>query len=428
MQPDLIIRNARFLWRNHLTEGEIVISSGKIIKLCKSFQGHGEKTINAYHKIVLPGLIDVHVHLRDLNQAYKEDYYTGTCAAAAGGITTVLDMPNTIPQTNSVKVIKMKKRIASQKAVVNIGFFSLFPHNLSSLKEIVNEGIVALKLYPKDIELSLSLRALFEAAATNNKPVAVHPELPLPETYTSPRQFLQLHTSFVELIAALMHTEIAAKSSCQLHLCHITSKFTVEAIKKMKLFHPLLSCEVTPHHLLLTQEALEKKGSSLKVLPPLRSKEDLEALWKALNQGIIDVVASDHAPHQKDEKEASFHEAAPGFPGLETTLPLMLTQLNKGRMTLQRLVEVLSEKPAQIFKIKNKGKIDEGYDADLTIIEPKKKDKIKPEKFYSKAKQTPFEGWKTKGKPEITITNGVIVMEQGEITAPQGTGKVIEIN
>jgi len=428
MQPDLIIRNAKFIWRNRLTEGEIIISSGKIIKLCKNFQGYGEKTINAHHKIVLPGLIDAHVHLRDLNQAYKEDYYTGTCAAAAGGITTVLDMPNTIPQTNSVEVIKMKKCIASQKAVVNVGFFSLFPRKLIDLEEIANEGIVAFKLYPQDMEEFLPLNSLFEATAKIQKPVAIHPELPLSETYTSPRQFLQLHTSFTELIATLMHVETAIKTRCQLHLCHITSKFTVEAVKRMKACFPLLSCEVTPHHLLLTKDALERKGSTLKVLPPLRGKEDIDSLWNALNKGIIDIITSDHAPHQKDEKEAPFQEAAPGFPGLETTLPLMLTQLNKGRITLQRLVEVFSEKPAQIFKIKNKGKIDEGYDADLTIIDPKKKDKIKPENFYSKAKQTPFEGWKTKGKPEMTILNGVIAMEQGEITAPQGTGKIIEIN
>ncbi|MBS7287203.1 MAG: dihydroorotase family protein [Candidatus Freyarchaeota archaeon] len=429
MQPDLIIRNAKFPWRNRLTEGEIVISSGKIIKLCKSFQGRGEKIINASRKIVLPGLIDVHVHLRDLNQAYKEDYYTGTCAAAAGGVTTVLDMPNTNPRTNSAKIIKMKKHIASKKAVVNVGFFSLFPNKPDDIRELAREGVVAFKVYPEDLrETSSSLHIFFEAAAANRKLVAAHPELPLQETYTSPHQFLQLHTSFVETIAALTYTEPAIKTNCQLHLCHITSEFTVEIVKKMKTCFPLLSCEVTPHHLLLTQDALEKEGSPLKVLPPLRSKRDIKALWKAINQGIIDVVASDHAPHQKAEKEIPFCEAASGFPGLETTLPLMLTQLNKGRITLQRLVDAFSERPAQIFRITNKGKVDEGYDADLTIIEPKKIDKIKPENFHSKAKLSPFEGWKTKGKPEITIVNGIVVMEQGEIVAPQGTGRIIEIN
>lgn len=409
-------------------EGEIVISSGRIVKVCKQFQGTGERIVDARHKVVLPGLIDVHVHLRDLNQTYKEDYYTGTCAAAAGGITTVLDMPNTIPRTDSAEVIKMKKRIAGRKSVVNVGFYALFPHKPEEVKEIIHEGIIAFKVYPEILrEKSSLLRSFFEAAALNRKPVAVHPELPVEETYNSPRSFLQLHSSYIETTAALLYIEMAIKTSCQLHLCHITSKSTIEIVKKMKLFFPHFSCEVTPHHLLLSQEALEKKGSLLKVLPPLRSNEDIKALWTALNDGTIDVLASDHAPHLKDEKEARLNEAAPGFPGLETTLPLMLTQLNKGRITLQKLVEVFSENPSRLFRIENKGRIEEGYDADLTIIDLKKKDKIKPEKFYSKAKYSPFEGWKTKGKPEITIVNGVIVMEHGEIVAPQGTGKVLEV-
>ncbi len=428
MQPDLVIRNAKFPWRGKITEGEIVIDSGKIVKLCKSFQGKCEKIINASQKIVLPGLIDAHVHLRDLKEFYKEDYYTGTCAAAAGGFTTVLDMPNTNPKTNSAKIIKLKKKLANRKAIVNVGFFSLFPSQPSEVEKIVKEGIIAFKVYPDNLrELSTSIIELFKVANAQRKPVAVHPELPIHEPCNSLKQFLRTHSPDMELIASLMYLELAAKTDCQLHICHISSEQTVNTIKKAKRLLPSLSCEVTPHHLLLTQEILKQKGSFLKVLPPLRTKRDIEALWVALNQGIIDIIASDHAPHLKSEKNAEFLEAPPGFPGLETTLPLMLTQLNKGRITLQRIVEILSQKPAEIFHLKNKGKIEEGYDADVTLIHLKRKDKIKSEKFHTKAKYTPFEGWKIIGKAEITIVNGRIVMEQGEITAPKGTGKIIEI-
>ncbi|MHA1711554.1 MAG: dihydroorotase [Candidatus Freyarchaeota archaeon] len=428
MTLDLLIRNATFPWRGQFVKGNIAVRSGKIVKLFRgSCTETAERVINAENRVVLPGLIDVHVHLRDLEQSYKEDYHTGTCAAAAGGITTVLDMPNTRPKTDSAEVLKFKKKLAQGKAMVNVGFFSLFPSRIDEIPKIIEEGAVAFKVYPQDPEswLTGSLPDRLKSASKFGKPVAVHPEEKVKDEYNTIQQFLQVHSINIEFSAVIRYTLAAERAQCHLHLCHITSKRTVEYIRTLKASYPRVSCEVTPHHLLLTRKHIEEKGALLKVLPPLRENEDLESLWLALNQGIIDVIASDHAPHQKSEKEKSISDASPGFPGLETTLSLMLTQVNAGRISLKRLVEVLSENPAKIFKIKSKGKIEEGYDADLTIIDLKAKGKINPDSFYSKAKYSPFEGWTVKGKPITTIVNGVVVMEHGEIIAPKGVGSVL---
>jgi len=187
-----------------------------------------------------------------------------------------------------------------------------------------------------------------------------------------------------------------------------------------------ITCEVTPHHLLLTSQNAKKQGNVALMLPPLRTRVDAEALWKALKKGLIDTVASDHAPHSVEEKSAqSIWDVKPGIAGLETMLPLMLNEVNRGRLSVNELVRLMSEKPAEIFHLRGRGSLNNGCMADIVVVDINREHKIDASRFYSKAKFSPFDGWKVRGKPVKTFVNGQLVMDEGEIVAKPGTGRVI---
>jgi dihydroorotase (multifunctional complex type) len=238
--------------------------------------------------------------------------------------------------------------------------------------------------------------------------------------------FLTAHSERVELKAVERLLNISAQSDAHLHFCHMTTEEGLNAVVEAKKSGRTITCEVTPQHLLLSNADFERYGLMLTMMPPLRSESNIEALWKGISDGWVDILGSDHAPHALNEKTASsVWEVKVGEPGLETMLPLVLTMVRKNRLSLSHVVQLLSEKPAEIFNLKDRGRLEQGRKADLTVVDFNRKFRIDASKFHSKAKYSPFDGWEVQGRPVKTFVNGLLIMDEQEIVAKPGSGEVI---
>lgn len=440
---DLAILNARILVGREIFDGGIAVDDGKIIAIGK--QGNlprASETIDAENGIIIPGLIDVHTHLRDLQLDYKEDFYSGTCSALAGGFTTVFDMPNTSPTTNSSLRLREKIEVAKAKIVANVGFYACFPRDVSEVVRIVEDGAVGFKIYLHHSSLELNveddaLLPMFKKTRDVKRLVAVHAEdKSIIEGMTRKLKdagrdsfdvFFSVHPPRAEVEAVKKMISLAKVTGVHIHFCHVSTVKTLSLILEAKAEGLAITCEVTPHHLLLSKEIANALGGVAITDPPLRGRVTARNLRRALDDGGIDIIASDHAPHTLKEKSAkSIWSVSPGNPGLETTLPLLLTMVKRGRLSLWRLVELLAQRPAEVFGLKGKGVIKEGFDADLTIIDFKE-GCIAPLEFHSKAKYSPFDGWKVAGGAVKTFVGGRLVMDEGEILAKPGSGRIIRL-
>jgi dihydroorotase (multifunctional complex type) len=440
---DSVLTNAKAYLNQEIVDCSIAIENGAILKIGKESQmpKTDEKT-NLQNLLVLPGLVDVHVHLRDEGKAYEEDFYTGTAAAAAGGFTTVLDMPNNKPVTMSTKTLKNRMRIAENRILVNVGFYSEFPYDLGDAADIIAEGALGFKLFLArqvgglNIGDNESLHKAFTKVKELGIPVAVHAEdqALLMENEERLKRvnrndadaFLKAHSESVEIKAVERLLDINAQTGARLHFCHMTTKEGLKAVIEAKESGANITCEVTPNHLFLSTADYERAGLMLTIMPPLRGESTVEALWKGVVDGWVDVLGSDHAPHALIEKSfGSVWDVKVGVPGLETTLPLMLTMVRKNRISLSHLVHLLSEKPAEIFGLRDRGALVQGKKADLSVVDFKRKFRIDASKFYSKAKFSPFNGWEVQGCPVKTFVNGLLVMDENEIVAKPRSGKVI---
>ncbi|MHA1378718.1 MAG: dihydroorotase [Candidatus Helarchaeota archaeon] len=439
---DLILTNAKIYTAGSIKEGAIAIDAGKIQNLGKeSNLPSASKKIDCNGNLIFPGLIDVHVHLRDLELSYKEDFFTGTSAALAGGVTTVLDMPNTKPRTDKPEILKTKMEKATKKIVCNVGFYSAIPKDFKNILKLKDLGIFGFKIYPDhpysnfDFADNEQLHTLIEKLSKTNLPIVVHPEqkntrFKIEEYIKKNRSdidaFLKAHNNLCEVSTIIRCINILQGTNAKLHFAHVSTSESVKSIIDARTNDILFTSETTPHHLLLNLKSLESNGAISKMVPPLRRKVDTEALWRGLNSGFIDILATDHAPHSIEEKNSGFLNAPSGVPGLESCLPLMLTCISKEKITLKRFIEIYSENPAKIFQIERKGKIKVGYDADLVIIDLKRKFKINPKNFLSKAQYSPFEGFNVQGKPIMTILAGEIAMDNGEIVTKEGSGSLLK--
>jgi dihydroorotase len=439
---DSVLINAKAYLKGEVIDCSIAIEEGKIYKIGKETQmPNADEKTNMHNLLVLPGLIDEHVHLRDEGKAYKEDFISGTSAAAAGGFTTVLDMPNNEPVTMSVASLRNRMNLAKRRTVVNLGVYSEFPNNLEELPKIVSEGAISFKLFMGaqvgglNIDDDQTLKDGLEKAGESGAVVAVHAEdktlLITNEQrlkqakHNDAKDYLLAHTEEVELKAIQRLLKIV-DTNTHLHFCHLTSQQGLEAISDAKKAGKNVTCEVTSNHLLLSSASISQCGMLVIMAPPLRDKNHQEALLIGLTSGTLDTIGSDHAPHTLEEKSASnVWEVKVGVPGLETTLPLMLTKVKKNHLPLYRLVELLAEKPAEIFGLKSKGRLEQGKDADLTIVDYNKRWTIDASQFKSKAKFSPYNGWEVTGKPVKTVVNGVLVMDEGVIVTKPGSGTVI---
>jgi len=429
----LSIKNCRILHAGRLVETNIYIDDGKINHI-GSFV-NADKNIDANGKIVIPGLIDPHVHFREPGMSHKEDWKNGSINAASAGITTVLDMPNTSPPTVSFKDLKKKRKFASN-SLVNYGFhFGATVNNMENIKELENE-IASVKIFMGSSTGSLLInksRELFEVLSHVDKLITVHAEDDFLIKYfseqcrdeDSPEIHHEARANLCEELAITKIILFSRHFGNRLHICHVSTKEGLDQVIKAKNERLDLSCEVTPHHLFLTNEDVKELGNYGKMNPPLRSREDQVALWIGLRNGRVDIIATDHAPHLKKEKEQSYWKAPSGVPGVSTMLPLLLDAVNKGKLELDDVVRLTANNPARVFRIKDKGFIKPNYDADLVIIDMELKKEVNNEELNSKCGWSPFHGRVLKGWPVTTIINGNLVFDSGKVYDEE-KGKEVE--
>jgi dihydroorotase len=440
---DLILSNTKAYVKKEIVDCSVAINNGKIFKIGKEAnmpKAQAKKDLK--NLLVLPGLIDAHVHLRGQGKAYKEDFYSGTAAAAAGGITTVLDMPNNDPVTMSTETLRNRMAEAEKKTLVNVGFYSEFPRNMVEIAKIVEEGAVAFKLYMTEqvgglnIDDDYALVEAFKIANQLKVLVAVHAE---DKTMLSKAEgefkranrndieaFLKAHSENVEVKAIKRLLNIAEQTHVHIHFCHVSTENGLKTIIDGKKSEVTITCEAAPHHLFLSVDDLKQTGTLALTMPPVREKQHSVTLWNGIKKGWIDILASDHAPHTLQEKKAKVvWDVKVGIPNLETTLPLLLTEVKRGRLSIGDVVRLMAEKPAEVFELKGRGCLKEGNNADLTVVDLKKKYKIDASKFHSKAKYSPFDKWIAEGNPVKTFVNGKLIMDEGEIVAKAGNGKIV---
>ena len=443
MIVDSVFTNAKAYLGGQIVDCSIAIEEGKIFKIGKEPQmPNADEKTDLRNLLVLPGLIDEHVHLRDEGMAYKEDFTSGTAAAVAGGFTTVLDMPNNDPVTMSAQTLRSRMRIAQNKILVNVGFYSEFPKKVLEIEGIVGEDAIGFKLFMGsqvgglNIDDDNAVQDAFKEVAKFKIPVAVHAEDRAALTANEEKlkqakkigtaDFLLAHTEVIELKAIQRLLKVNQQTDVRLHFCHVSTDEGLNTIAGAKKAGRKVTCEVTPNHLMLSSEDLKVYGQLAIMAPPLRGKTHLEALWKGLENGDVDALGSDHAPHALSEKSASsVWDVKVGVPGLETTLPLIMTQIKKSRLTINQAVQLLAEKPAEIFGLTDYGRLEQGKNADMTIVDYNQQFKIDASKFMSKAKFSPYDGWNVQGKVVKTIVNGQLVFDEGEIVAKGGCGLVV---
>ena len=414
----------------------ILLENGKIKKISKSRTIQADNKINAKGLIVIPGLIDAHVHLRDMELSYKETFETGTQAAAAGGVTTVIDMPNTKPPTVSSVRLDEKKSKAEGRLFANIAFQGSLIQDPGELRLMKEHGAIAFKLYlNKALETfdsadDAQLRKAFLSAKKANVLVTVHAEdgdairnhqrASIQAGKTSINDFLRAHSPKFEVKEVRRILKLSKELGVRVHICHTSVPKAVQYIRRTH----NATCEATPHHLFVNHSIFNKQGSYAICVPPVRSEHDRSELWSCFKKGQIDILASDHAPHTIEEKAQGVWEAASGVPGLETSLPLLLTQFSRGTLSLRRLIDATSTLPAKIFHLPNKGRLEEGFDADIVLVDPKAETTINAANFLSKAKYSPFDGMRCQGAVAYTILNGEVVAQNGKIVGPSN-GRIV---
>lgn len=403
---DVYFKNIFILIKNEyiekISENEININELKNIEI-----------IDLKEKILMPGIIDVHTHMREPGFTHKEDLKTASKACLKGGITTFFDMPNTMPTTSTLISLEEKKEIASKKSLTNYYF-----HFGASKNNNVNEIKKVLKdKKARSVKLFLNV--------TTGEMLIENDEI-LDEIFkVSPLILVHAENEMIDKAI-----EYARKNSNEIYICHVSSKEEMEKIIKAKKEMETLKIysEITPHHLFLNEEIREENEKNkmlLRMKPELKSKKDNEFLWEAIKNSYVDTIATDHAPHLISEK---LDKITFGMPGVETSLSLMLDAVNNGKIDLVCLQKLMCENPAKIFKINKRGKLLENYYADIIAIDLSKEWIVSKKDLESKAAWSPYENWKLRGKNILTIINGVIKYKEDKIINEDIYGKEVEIN
>lgn len=409
---DLVIKNSKLIGKNG--EYNIGVDEGKIKEITKE-NLKADKVIDIKSNYLLSGFIDPHVHFRDPGLTAKENFKTGSLAAAHGGFATVIDMPNTLPKTNTYKALKEKMDIASKKSCVN--FYLQAGHNdLDEMCRMMELNPISFKVF-MDLESDESLEEIFynlgqlKDKTSYNGLVATHCEKrsivsekteelkdsndPIDYSYARP------YTSEDESVKQTI--DLARKNNLRLHICHLSSKNALNIARENN-----ISYEFTPHHLLLDNTAFNTYGTMVKTNPPLRPKD------KRVKISDIDensIIGTDHAPHTLAEKQKGVFTSSPGIPALETVVSLLLTEVNKGNLDLNLIERIFSTNAAKVFGLKTKGEIAVGKDGDFTVIDLNREGKFDIETFQTKAEYSPFDGWEYKGAPVMTIVKGEVVSD-----------------
>jgi len=402
---------------------DILVEDGRIAAVGPELSASGATILDASGRVVVPGLIDMHVHLREPGFEHKETIESGTAAAAAGGFTAVVAMANTSPVNDTAAVteyVRRRSAEAGKATVFPVGAITkgLEGKCLTEIGELVNAGVVAVSDDGHPVENPLLMRRAMEYSTLFDVPIIEHCETPelhpggsMHEGFWSTCLGLRGIPAASEEIAVRRDVALAELTGARLHVAHLSTRGALQAVREAKRKALPVTCEVTPHHLLLTDEAVRGYDTNTKMMPPLRSEEDRQALWEGLADGTVDAIATDHAPHHLDDKCVEYDKAAFGVVGLETAVPLCLDRLvDKKIISLSRLVELLSSNPARILGLP-KGSLAVGADADITILDLERTSTVRPERFQSKGRNTPFAGWELRGGPVVTVVGGRIVWQ-----------------
>lgn len=448
--PDIHIKNTRIYYNNSLQPAEIIIENGKITKIGKDFRvSSSDMVIDAGGALTLPAGIDVHVHFREPGMTLKENWYTGSCSAAAGGIATVIDQPNTIPPTTDRRSFEQKLELARKKSIVDFGINGGVTGNLEKLKELWRLGVTAfgeifmaestggLNIDEEDFEEALAeIKRLGSLATIHAEDEKMRLELEqMLKGEVSCDYHSKVRPNACEASAVQSALELISILEVKAHFCHLSTLEAVGMVRKEKYLarrenkEPLFTCEVTPHHLFLSTKDWERLRSFGKMNPPLRGSHSIKALVNGLNDGTIDMVASDHAPHLESEKDVDIRAAPSGVPGVETLMPLMLAAVRKNILPLAQMIMVTSWNPARAFGLDRlgKGRLEVGFDADLVIVDPRNLRPIQADMLHSKAGWSPFEGMDAVF-PEYTLSRGEVIWMEESINAKPGRGKFLEGN
>ncbi len=426
--------NARLLLPEGIKTSELVISQGKISAIGLGLVSDSQtRTIDVNGCYIFPGSIDGHVHFREPGPTYKEDFGSGSRAALFGGVTTVFEMPNTWPTTTDRAALASKREIAESKSACNFGlFFGATPSNLDEANAV--ENVAGLKIFMGCSTGDLLVykdEDLEKIFAGYSGRICVHAEW-------EPR--LKERTAFYKDQGALaidVHSKIrdvkcateaiqragslAVKYGRHLHILHLSSRAELDeiaalrALPSFKTSNAKITCEVCPHHLFFSTQDYEKHANLLKMNPPLRSPEDVEAMWKGLHSGEIDMIATDHAPHTWEEKNGDYWKVPSGIPAVELMLPLLLNAASEGKCTYENISKWLCENPALVYGLKDRGRIKEGKVADLVIVDPMWEHCVLNENQRSKCAWSPWAGKTLVGFPIMTIVNGQVCVENGKL-------------
>jgi dihydroorotase len=428
---ELVVENARVPFGNEIVTCSIGIDEGKIKRIAKILKG--EQAYDARNLLALPGIIDSHVHFRDMGQEEKEDWLSGSKAAIYGGVTTVVDMPNTDPPTFDEESFKIKLTVAQNRSMADFAINGGVSDNLKQLPVLWRRGALAFGEifmanstggYGVDGQtLKAALLEIKKMGAT----ASVHAE---DEALNARRAgdllndrsadvYSRMRPPESEVNAVREAVKLEHETGAAMHITHISTAKTVELLRGEP-----ITCDVTPHHLLFNIRHWDKLKARVKMNPPPRAARDVEALWEAVRDGSIDVLASDHAPHTKEEKAADVKAAPAGVPGVETMVPLMLKEVADGRLQLPRFIDMTSANPARIFGIAGKGMLEEGYDADLVFVNMNARRPILGHELHGKAGWTPYEGMEGIF-PAAVMLRGEVLLDGKEFYGRRGAGKFI---
>jgi dihydroorotase len=444
MTLDLIIKNATVMTAEENSKGDIRIIEAQThvgVKDGKIYQLGNENTpalqiFDAKGLHLLPGVIDSQVHFREPGMIHKEDLGTGTKSAALGGVCSIFEMPNTVPATTTVELHQDKLRRADKKAWVNHAFFiGGSPDNVDKLSELEKLPFCpGIKIF---MGSSTGTLLVDDPATLENifrqgfRRIILHSE---DEARLKERKHLalegkdvRLHPVWRDVESALISTrrllDLSEKTNRPVHVLHVTSADEMALLKKKKKKKfGLVTVEVLPQHLtLFAPECYERLGTLAQQNPPIREKSHQDALWKAIADGTVDVLGSDHAPHTLEEKRQTYPQSPSGMPGVQTLLPIMLNHVNEGKLSLTRLIELVCENPRHVFGCKSKGRIQVGLDADFTLVDLKKVRRIENKNMATRSEWTPFDGMQVKGWPIATIIAGNFVMQDDQVLGtPRG--------
>lgn len=459
MTYDMLIKNGKIVGSGEIYSGNIYIRDGKIAAITSGeLPAAAAEVVDAEGLHVFPGFIDTHVHSRDPGATHKEDFYHSTRAAAAGGVTTVFEMPNTNPPVNNAENFRKQVQNLQSKAFVDFGLWAIcLGHmNLDQYENLRQAGVVGFKFFwgyavhAKTFQLMYNYKDgmedvippfhdgevydMFREVAKTGQIFAIHAENNQLIQHLTDRVERRNGRTYLDLLEGrpnlaeelTIGTAIAmAKSTgARLHVLHVSTAEGVELIRRAQQDGYPVTAETCPHYLFLSAEDYDKIGPQMKVYPPVKYKKDQLALWDAVRDGTIALVCSDHAPHTEEEKDGDLWSIPAGMCGVETLAPLMLTAASEGKITIRDVARVLAEGPARLFRIPNKGFIRVGYDADITLVDMNREAKISRSALHSKSKVTAFDGFPIKGVPVQTIVRGNTVMKDGTILGEPG-GKLV---